>query len=106
MQSNRNTLSHLVDKIIHSKVPTEISKTLKEIERNNDYIEEIQLKELIQLHDQTLKTKCVDPLTKMYEYFAPYMEKDYNIQTEAAVIDRDLRIIEHTLQTIKANQKE
>lgn len=106
MQSNKNTLSNLVDKITHSKVPTEISKTLKEIEQNNDYIQEVQLKKLIKLHDHTFKTKCIDPLTETYEHFASYMERDNNIQMEAAMLDRDLRIIEQTLQIIKSNQKD
>lgn len=106
MQSNNKTLSYLVDKITHSKTPTEISKTLKEIGENNDYIQEVQLKKLMKLHDQTFKTKCVDSLAETYEHFAFYMEKDSNIQTEAAVVDRELRIIEQTLQIIKSNQKD
>ena len=64
MQSNKNTLCNLVDDITHLKVPTEISNTLKEIEQNKNYIQDVQLKKLIKLHHHTFKTKCVDPLTE------------------------------------------
>lgn len=105
MLSNKQTLLSLVDKVITSKNPTEISKTLKEIEENKEYIQEVQLKKLIKLHDHSFKSKCVDPLADLYDKYSPYMERDHNIQNEAAILDRNLRIIEHTLELVKSGQK-
>lgn len=104
MQSNKTSLNTLVDKITNSKTLTEGSKTLKEIEENKDYIQEVQLKKLITLHDQSFKSKCVDPLTDLYEKYRSLMERDSKIQNEAALVDRNLRIIEQTLEYVKANQ--
>ncbi|CAL9729243.1 biogenesis of lysosome-related organelles complex 1 subunit Bls1p [Monosporozyma unispora] len=104
MQSNKASLGSLVDNITNSKNPTEVSKTLKEIEENKDYIQDVQLRKLITLHDQSFKTKCVDPLTELYEKYSPLLERDGKIQNEAAIVDRNLRIIEQTLEFVRANQ--
>lgn len=105
MQPNKSSLTTLVDKITNSNTPTEGSKILKEIEENKDYIQEVQLKKLITLHDQSFKSKCVDPLNDLYGKYKPLMERDSNVQNEAALVDRNLRIIEQTLEYIKANQR-
>lgn len=106
MQSNKNDLSGLVDKIMNSRPETEVAKTLKEIEDNKEYIQNIQLKRLIRLHDQSFKTKCIDSITELHQKYHPVMKRDQNIQNEAALVDRSLRIIEETLELIKNDHNE
>lgn len=99
--SNYKDLNQLVNQITQSSNCTELSRTIQEIESNKNYITDVQLKKLMKLHDKSFKMKCVQPTQELYNRYLKRMEKDGNLQNRAAEIDRDLRIIETTLQIIK-----
>lgn len=104
MPNRTEELDRLVDKIINSPHRTEASKTLEEIENNQSYILNVQLKKLLRLHDDSFKNKCVSPVTYMLEKYTPYLGHTEALQKEAELVDRDLRIIEMTYQLIKKNR--
>lgn len=55
MPNRSEELDRLLDKIINSPHRTEASKTLQEIENNQSYILNVQLKKLLRLHDDSFK---------------------------------------------------
>lgn len=104
--SNKNELDQIVDKIFKSTQETEASRTLQEIESNNDYILNTQLRKLLKLHDNSFQQKCVLPVNSLYEKHSESALRDGDLQNWAELIDRDIRIIETAMQLIKdSNQK-
>ncbi|CAI7251625.1 ATV_collapsed_G0039030.mRNA.1.CDS.1 [Saccharomyces cerevisiae] len=104
MPNMSEELDRLLDKIINSPHRTEASKTLQEIENNQSYILNVQLKKLLRLHDDSFKNKCVSPINYMLEKYTPYMGHTEALQKEAELVDRDLRILEMTYQLIEKNR--
>ncbi|CAI4047090.1 hypothetical protein SKDZ_12G4330 [Saccharomyces kudriavzevii ZP591] len=104
MPSRTEELDRLLEKIINSPHGTEASKTLEEIENNQSYILDVQLKKLLRLQDDSFKNKCVSPVNDMLEKYTPYLGRTEALQEEAELVDRDLRIIEMTYQLIKKNR--
>ncbi|CAI4035304.1 hypothetical protein SMKI_12G4550 [Saccharomyces mikatae IFO 1815] len=104
MPNRTEELDRLLDRIINSPQGTEASKTLEEIENNQSYILNVQLKKLLRLHDDSFKNKCVSPVNDMLEKYTPYTERTKALQKGAELVDRDLRIIEMTYQLIKKNR--
>ncbi|CAI4048454.1 hypothetical protein SUVZ_12G4320 [Saccharomyces uvarum] len=104
MSNRTEELDRLLDNIINSPHGTEASKTLEEIENNQSYILDIQLKKLLRLHDDSFKNKCVSPANEMLERYTPYLGRAEVLQKEAELVDRDLRIIEMAYQLIKKNR--
>ncbi|CCD27132.1 Bls1p NDAI_0J02400 [Naumovozyma dairenensis CBS 421] len=94
-------LEELFKRIINSETPTEVSKTLKEIENNNKYINDVQFKKLIELHDDRFKNKCLKPMQGLCTKYNNVVVQDGDLQIDAALVDRDLRVLETTLQLIK-----
>ncbi|CCK69054.1 Bls1p KNAG_0B06240 [Huiozyma naganishii CBS 8797] len=105
MKYSNSELRRLLNHVITSKKDTELAKTLKEIESNRDYIDNVQLPKLLKLHDHSFKAKCVDPMFDLYEKHCPILEHDANIQNRTALVDRDLRVIEMTLALIKSGKE-
>ncbi|CCC72143.1 hypothetical protein NCAS_0J01640 [Naumovozyma castellii] len=103
---NRNVdLEHAFKDIVNSSIDSESSKTLREIEANSRYISDVQLKSLLKLHDEKFKQKCVDPLHDIASRYGKIVDKDGDLATEAALVDRDLRVIETTIQLIQERAK-
>lgn len=90
----------IIDDLVKSKTTSENCETLKEIESNNVYIRDVQLKKLMSLHDKKFKETAVVPLVRLYEKFNTKFLNEGDLQNWAEIIDRDLRILESTLQII------
>lgn len=103
--THRNELDQIVDRIFKSTQESEASKTLKEIESNNDYIMNTQLRKLLKLHDTSFQQKCVTPISALYEKHSEQALRDGDLQNWAELIDRDIRIIETAMQLIKDSRK-
>lgn len=99
-----SSLNQTFQDIIHSTEPTEASSTYGEIIENRKIIEEHQLNELLQLHDKTFQDKCIQPINKLKEKYDKLLQQDNDIQTHVAMTDRDLRIIELTLDLVYRNK--
>ncbi|CCF56016.1 hypothetical protein KAFR_0A05810 [Kazachstania africana CBS 2517] len=99
---NKTTeLDQLFKNVIKNHKSTKLSDTIDEINRNNRYIMETQFKKLLKLHDKSFNEKSVLPMYELYKKYYNLVENDLNIQNEAAILDRDLRIIEMTIGNIK-----
>lgn len=103
--SHRNELDQVVDRIFKSTQETDASKTLKEIESNNHYIMNTQLRKLVELHDSSFQQKCVVPITALYERYSEQVLRDGDLQSCAELIDRDIRIIETAIELIRDSKK-
>ncbi|KAG0675089.1 biogenesis of lysosome- organelles complex 1 subunit bls1 [Kluyveromyces marxianus] len=95
----------LLNQLIKSKTDTVGSELLKEIERNDEYIKEVQLKKLKELHDKQFKEKHVLPLIKLYERYNSSAINDGDLQNWAELIDRDIRILEGTMDILEEEHR-
>ncbi|EDO18709.1 hypothetical protein Kpol_1055p66 [Vanderwaltozyma polyspora DSM 70294] len=102
--SSKSELESLLNKIVKSNDETEVSKALKEIEDNNEYIEKKQLRSLLTMHDKKFKDQCLIPMNNLYVKYNDIVGKDRNLQNETAFVDRDIRVLESTLQYIIENK--
>ncbi|QLG71623.1 hypothetical protein HG535_0B06690 [Zygotorulaspora mrakii] len=102
---NKSDLDQLVNRICKSSRETECSKVLKEIESNNEYITNVQLKKLLKLHDISFKDKCVLPAQSLYDKCNECVIQDGDLQNWAELIDRDVRVLEESIQLIKENKR-
>lgn len=100
----KSELDQLVQSICKSNRDTDASKTLKEIEDNNHYIMEVQLKRILKLHDESFKSKSVIPLQKFYEKYNEIVIRHGDLQNWAELVDRDLRVLELAMQLAKGRQ--
>lgn len=98
-------LKDVFESIVRCTDPTESSHTLKEIHENKRIIEERQVVELLQVHDKVFYDKCVRPVNKLKKLYDALLRDDTDIQTHVALTDRDLRIIEATLDMAYQNSK-
>lgn len=103
--SSKSDLDQLVGRICKSSRETESSKTLKEIESNNEYITSVQLKKLQRLHDISFKNKCVTPTKVLYDRYNERVLQHGDLQNWAEIIDRDIRVLEEAIQLIKSNRE-
>ncbi|CCH58419.1 hypothetical protein TBLA_0A06280 [Henningerozyma blattae CBS 6284] len=102
--NSKNEIDRLVNKIFKNQNSTKSNEILKEIYSNNEYIRNIQLSKLIKLNDIKFQRKTVLPMNDLYiKYYNASDYENNNLQREAEIIDRDLRIIELTIQSIKEN---
>lgn len=101
MMNKEDEIAQKFRDIIASDRDTDFSKNLREITTNREYINKYQLTKLLKLHDQSLKGKCYVPLNDLYTKYKDMITGDGELQNEAALIDRDLRIIESTIELIK-----
>lgn len=97
-------LDHLVQSICKSGRETDASKILKEIEDNNEYIMEVQLRKLLKLHDTAFKERCVLPLHQLYDKYNESVLRQGDLQNWAELIDRDLRVLELTMRLAKGDK--
>lgn len=102
MSVEQNVLNYL----IKSKTATVGSEILREVESNNDYIRDIQLKKLTDLHDKSFKEKGMVPLIKLYEKYNAKSVEHGDLQNWAELIDRDLRVLETTIQILDEERNE
>lgn len=102
---SKTELETLFNRIIKSTDETEVSRTLKEVEENNGYIQDKQLKSLLSLHDKRFKDQCIYPLNEFYLKYKEGVINDGDLQNKAALVDRDIRILESTIQFIEENKK-
>ncbi|CAR26572.1 hypothetical protein ZYGR_0H03900 [Zygosaccharomyces rouxii] len=93
-------LDQLVNSICKSTRDTDASKILKEIEDNNSYITEVQLKRLLKLHDGSFR-ESLTPLQKLHDKYNEIVMRQGDLQSWAELIDRDLRVLELTMQLAK-----
>ncbi|QEU62204.1 Bls1 [Kluyveromyces lactis] len=103
MMSNERTL---FNQLIKSKTDTVGSEILKEIEGNDEYIKDVQLKKLKELHDKKFKEKGVTPLIRLYEKYNTCALNDGDLQNWAELIDRDIRILEGTVKILEDESNE
>lgn len=103
--TNKNELDQLVNGICKSTQDTAACKTLQEIESNNEYIVNTQLRKLLKLHDKSFKEKCVAPAIALYEKYNEVILRDGDLQNWAELIDRDIRVLEETVQLIGQSKK-
>lgn len=97
---SKSELDQLVSSIFRSNRDTDASKTLKEIEDNNYYITEVQLKRLLKLHDGAFR-ESVTPFQKLHNKYNESVLRQGDLQGWAELIDRDLRVLELTMQIAK-----
>ncbi|SCU98460.1 LADA_0H13168g1_1 [Lachancea dasiensis] len=95
-----------IAKIIKAHSDTAVSEAQKEIESNYAYINDKQLKKLIGLHDDVLQHKCGVPLQKLYDKYSQFNLQHGNLQNWAELIDRDLRVLEATIERVWDNRRE
>lgn len=101
---SKTDLDHLVQSICKSSRETDASKILKEIEDNNEYIMDVQLKKLLRLHDTAFKERCVLPLHQLYDKYNESVLRHGDLQNWAELIDRDLRVLELTMHLAKGDK--
>lgn len=104
MANKSSSLDHELNRILKSHSETAVSTTLKEIESNHQYINEVQLKKLVQLHDSGFQEKCVAPVTLLYNKYSDIVLQNGDLQNWAEIVDRDLRVLENTLQLVRENR--
>lgn len=104
MANKSSSLDHELNRILKSHSETAVSATLKEIESNHQYINEVQLKKLVQLHDSGFQEKCVAPVTQLYNKYSDIVLQNGDLQNWAEIVDRDLRVLENTLQLVRENR--
>lgn len=102
---SKNDLDQLVHRICKSTQETEASKTLKEIESNNAYIMNVQLRKLLKLHDSSFKDKCIVPLQSLSDKYNDTVLRDGDLQNWAELVDRDIRVLEVAIQLIQESKK-
>lgn len=100
MMASKNELDQLVNGICKSAQEIGASRTLQEIESNNEYIMNTQVRRLLKLHDRSFKEKCVTPAVALYERFNEMALRDGDLQNWAELIDRDIRVLEVAMQLI------
>lgn len=93
-----------LNRIFKSKTATNVSEAHKEIEANHAYINQKQLKDLVALHDTTFKEKCVEPLRKLYHKYSDLTLQEGDLQNWAELVERDVRILEATMDKVRDNQ--
>lgn len=103
--TNKNDLDQLVNGICKSTLETGASKTLQEIESNNEYIMNTQLRKLLKLHDKSFKEKCVAPAIALYDKYNERVLEEGDLQNWAELIDRDIRVLEVAMQLISESKK-
>ncbi|CCE61882.1 hypothetical protein TPHA_0B02100 [Tetrapisispora phaffii CBS 4417] len=105
--ANKVQLETLFNKLLKLPDDTEISKILKEIEDNDNYITSIQLQTLMNIHDKSFKEKYHNQLEQLYnKYKNKNYTSDAGLHNDAAIIDRDIRILEETMKLLKENSSE
>ncbi|CUS20237.1 LAQU0S01e02102g1_1 [Lachancea quebecensis] len=97
-------LERALNKIIKSQTNTSVAEAHEEIESNYAYINQKQLKRLVELHDAEFKDKCVAPLQKLYYKYSDTVLCDGDLQNWAELIERDIRVLETTLAKARDNQ--
>ncbi|AET38738.1 Bls1p Ecym_3245 [Eremothecium cymbalariae DBVPG len=98
---NSMDIDQTINRIIKSRTPTAVSDVQSEIETNHAYINQVQLKKLIQLHDENLQERCHIPLKKLYDKYNDKILGEGDLQNWAEHIERDLRLLETTLKIVK-----
>lgn len=102
--SKEALLERALNKIAKSQTNTNVAEAHEEIESNYAYINEKQLKRLVELHDTEFKDKCVVPLQRLYYKYSDTVLCDGDLQNWAELIDRDIRVLETTLAKVRDNQ--
>ncbi|KAL3234392.1 Biogenesis of lysosome-related organelles complex 1 subunit BLS1 [Nakaseomyces bracarensis] len=104
MQANNIKLESIVERILHDNTLSEPGKALKELEDNGKYIMEVQMKKLMKLHDDRFMSKSVLPMERLYSKYSQVKERFGDLQKDAELVDRDIRIIEMAIDDIKKNR--
>ncbi|SCW01836.1 LAFE_0E08328g1_1 [Lachancea fermentati] len=104
--SKQTVLDRELHRLLKSHTQTTLSETQEQIEANHAYITSKQLKKLIDLHDLTFQERCVIPLQKLYDKHMALRLMDGDLQNWAEVVDRDIRVLETTLQLVKEGRQE
>lgn len=97
-------LDALVDKIVNDHSLSEPGQSLKELGDNGRYIMDVQMKKLLKLHDQSFIERCFRPMEELKNRYAKVKERSGDLQKEAELVDRDIRIIEMAIQDINKNK--
>lgn len=100
MPSNTN-LETLVEKILHDNSLSEPGKSLKELEDNGKYIMDVQMTKLLKLHDDRFMQRSFLPMEQLCTKYNEVKNKYGDLQKEAELVDRDIRIIEMAIDDIK-----
>lgn len=100
----KSELDQMMNAICKSNRNTDASNILKEIEENNSYITEVQLKRLLKLHDGAFRQSII-PMQKLYDKYNESVMRQGDLQNWAELIDRDLRVLELTMQLVKETKK-
>ncbi|SCU90183.1 LAME_0E07404g1_1 [Lachancea meyersii CBS 8951] len=99
-------LDREINIIIKAQSDTAISEAQREIEANHAYINETQLKNLLDLHDNVFQNQCVLPLQKLYQKYSQMSLQEGDVQNWAELVDRDLRVLEATVDKVRSNRQE
>ena len=100
-----NEIDHLVKRLARSFKDTELSETLREIQSSSTYIRDVQLEKLVKLHDYSFRGKCLSPTRDLYRKYREMRERDGDLASEAAIVDRDIRILEIAIENVKQAKK-
>ncbi|SCU97499.1 LAFA_0G11738g1_1 [Lachancea sp. 'fantastica'] len=106
VSSRQAQLDREIDRITKATTNTAVSEAQREIEANHASINETQLKKLIDLHDNVLQNRGSIPLRKLYHKYSQLHLQEGDLQNWAELVDRDLRVLEATIEKAKINQQE
>ncbi|SCV04697.1 LANO_0G11804g1_1 [Lachancea nothofagi CBS 11611] len=95
-----------LNKIVKAHTDTVVAEAQREIEASHAYINEKQLKKLIELHDNILQEKCSVPMQKLYHKYSQNSLQEGDLQNWAELVDRDVRILEATMKRVRDNQRD
>ncbi|SCU77664.1 LAMI_0A01926g1_1 [Lachancea mirantina] len=91
------------NKLLKLNSTTAASEAQEQVEQNHKYISNVQLKALVELHDNKFR-ESYTPLKKLYEKYSDDFLRDGDLQNWAELIDRDIRVLETTMRLAKDNQ--
>lgn len=102
---NKNDIDKLLHDLRLNDIEPEFAKILKEVECNEKYIYDVQLPKLVKLHDVHFTKECLKPARRLLEKYSNIaIDNGTEIQREAELIDRDMRVIEETLDLVRQNK--
>ncbi|CEP61610.1 Bls1p LALA0_S03e06788g [Lachancea lanzarotensis] len=106
VSSRQAQLDREINRIIKCRTDTAVSEAQREIETNHASINETQLKKLMDLHDNVLQNRGALPLQKLYNKYSQLNLQEGDLQNWAELMDRNLRVLEATVEKAKANRRE
>lgn len=106
MPSGKVDLDKVITRILQNKNNSKAGEILREINSNNEYIREVQLAKLLKYHDNSFKNSCVGPTARLYKKYQFQTLQLGDLQKQAEILDRDIRVIEVALECMRAEENQ